>query len=119
MTLHPHFAQGLVSQSARKLLHTVLQQIVLASMDLFGPLSEAVDKETSVRFSGVNLGAWNNKARPDAISFKVNHPNVFLSGIGIYQVTERRIVNSVMPLCFHSQLVCHLLHTNIWRTVTT
>ena len=81
-----------MSHFARKLLKTILEQIVLASMDLSGPLSEAVDKETSSRFSSVNLASWNNKARPDAITFKVNYPNVFLSGFGIYQVIHKTIL---------------------------
>ncbi|KAL5268418.1 hypothetical protein ACHWQZ_G002322 [Mnemiopsis leidyi] len=74
--------------SARNLLKTILQQIVLASMDLFNPLSVAVDKETPSRFSSVNISSWNSKAKPDAISFKVHNSSVFLSGIGVFQTAK-------------------------------
>ena len=71
-------------------------------MDLFKPLSVAVDKETPSRFSSVNISSWNPKAKPDVISFKVDNPNVFLSGIGIFQVS-----------CRLSGPYCGLVHAHI------
>ena len=74
-------------KGARKLLERLFQQMVLVSLNQFGPLCVATCKETAHRFRGVELASWNQgKSKADAISFKVDQPNVFLNGVGVYEV---------------------------------
>eukprot|EP00116_Pleurobrachia_bachei_P001734 sb/3461996/ len=71
---------------ARELLQRLFQQMVLVSLNQFGPLCVATSKETAHRFRGVELASWNaGKSKADAISFKVDQPNVFLNGVGVYE----------------------------------